>query len=97
MSKGGTITLIKSTLSNLPTYFLSLLPILASVAFRIEKFHQDFLWSGMGDDFKFYLVKLDIVFSQISYRGLDIINLKIFNKALLEKCLWRYNMKLKAL
>ena len=32
LSKGGGVTLIKSTLSNLPTYFLSLFPILADVA-----------------------------------------------------------------
>ena len=31
-SKGGRVTLIKSTLSNLPTYFLSLFPIFAGVA-----------------------------------------------------------------
>ena len=37
LSKGGRVTLIKSTLSNLPTYFLSLFPIPASVANRIEK------------------------------------------------------------
>ena len=32
LSRGGRVTLIKSTLSNLPTYFLSLFPILAGVA-----------------------------------------------------------------
>ena len=32
LSKGGKVTLIKSTLSSLPTYFLSLLPILVKVA-----------------------------------------------------------------
>ena len=37
LSKGGNLTLLKSTLSNLPTYFLSLFPILAEVAKRIEK------------------------------------------------------------
>ena len=37
LSKGGRVTLIKITLSNLPTYFLSLSPIHASVANRIEK------------------------------------------------------------
>ena len=37
LSKGGRVTLIKSTLSNLPTYFLSLFPIPASVANRIAK------------------------------------------------------------
>ena len=50
LSKGGKVTLIKSTLSSLPTYFLSLLPIPAKVAKRIEKLQRDFLWSGIGDD-----------------------------------------------
>jgi hypothetical protein len=36
LSKGGRIALIKSTLSNFPTYLLPLFPILASVAKRIE-------------------------------------------------------------
>jgi len=43
LSKGGRVTLIKSTLSNLPTYFLSLFPIPASVANCIKKLHRDFL------------------------------------------------------
>jgi hypothetical protein len=37
LSKGGQLTLIKSTLSNLPTYYLSLFPVPMSVANRIEK------------------------------------------------------------
>jgi hypothetical protein len=37
LSKGGRITLIKSTLSNMLTYMLSLFPILADVAKCIEK------------------------------------------------------------
>ena len=35
LSKGGKGTLIKNTLSNLPTYFLSLFPILVEVAMQI--------------------------------------------------------------
>ena len=37
LSKGGRVTLIKSTLSNLPTYFLSLFPVPAFVANRIAR------------------------------------------------------------
>jgi hypothetical protein len=37
LSKGGRIALIKSTLSNLPTYMMSLFPIPALVAKQIEK------------------------------------------------------------
>jgi hypothetical protein len=49
LSKGGKIALIKSTLSNLPTYMMSLFPIPALVAKRIEKIQRDFLW-GEGDE-----------------------------------------------
>ena len=44
LSKGGWIALIRSTLSNLPTYLLSLLPIPAAVAKRIESIQSGFLW-----------------------------------------------------
>ena len=37
LSKGGRLTLIKSTLSNLPTYYLSLFPIPKGIADRLEK------------------------------------------------------------
>ena len=43
LSKGGRVTLIKSTLSNLPTYFLSLFPILASMANQIERLQRNVL------------------------------------------------------
>jgi hypothetical protein len=46
LSKGGRVTLIKSTLSNLPTYFFSLFPIPTSVAKCIKKLQCDFLWGG---------------------------------------------------
>ena len=56
LSKEGKVTLIKSTLSNLPTYFISLFPIPAAIANQIEKFQRNFLWGGLGDEPKFHLV-----------------------------------------
>jgi len=49
LSKGGRITLIKSTLSSFPTYFLSFFPLPSTVAKRLEMIQRDFLWGGMGD------------------------------------------------
>jgi hypothetical protein len=47
LSKGGRLMLIKSTLSNLLTYHLSLVPIRIGVANCVEKLQQVFLWGGV--------------------------------------------------
>lgn len=97
LSKGGKTTLIKSTLSNLPTYFISLFLIIASVASQIEKLQSDYLWSGFRDIPKFHLIKWDKVCTHISSSGLGVRNMKTINQALLKKWLWRYNKELEVL
>ena len=53
----GRITLIKSMLSSLPTYYLSLFPIPLGVATSMEKLQRAFLWGKLGNEFKFHLVR----------------------------------------
>ena len=89
-SKGGKITLIKSTLSSLPTYFLSLFPIPVDIAIHIERLRTNFLWGGLDESPKFLLVKWAQVCSPLQSGGLGIRNLRAFNQALLGKWLWRY-------
>ncbi|XP_075635227.1 uncharacterized protein LOC142607574 [Castanea sativa] len=43
LSKGGMLTLLKSTLSSLPTYFLSLFTIPKAVAASMERIQRNFL------------------------------------------------------
>jgi hypothetical protein len=93
LSKGGRLTLINSTLSSLPTYFLSLFPIPVGVANRLEKLQRDFLWGGVGDEFKFHLVNWCMICSSKASGGLGVRNLVTFNKALMGKWLWRYAME----
>jgi hypothetical protein len=92
LSKGGKLTLFKSTLSNLPTYFLSLFHLPAGVAHRLEKLQRDFLWDGLGDQPKFHLVNWAKICEPIPSGGLGIKNLQSFNQSLLGKWLWRYGM-----
>uniref|UniRef100_A0A2N9IJT9 Protein-lysine N-methyltransferase FSB_LOCUS52282 n=1 Tax=Fagus sylvatica TaxID=28930 RepID=A0A2N9IJT9_FAGSY len=93
LSKGGKLTLLKSTLSNIPTDFLSLFHIPAGVASRLERIQRDFLWSGLGESKKLHLVKWSQVCTPIQSGGLGVKNLRRFNQALLGKWLWRYGME----
>ena len=86
LSKGGHLMLLKSTLSSLLTYVLSLFTNPTQVANKIEKLQRDFLWG----DSKIHLVGWDKVCVPIANGGLEIRKLTTFNKALLGKWLWRF-------
>ena len=55
ISKGGRITLIKSTLVSMPIYHMSLFWMPKTVARRLEKVQRDFLW-GRGETWKGKLI-----------------------------------------
>jgi hypothetical protein len=65
LSIGGRITFIKSTISNMSTYFMSPFPLPTGVANSIKKIQRDFLWGGIGEEFKFHLVSWTKVCSPI--------------------------------
>ncbi|RVX20185.1 Transposon TX1 uncharacterized 149 kDa protein [Vitis vinifera] len=46
ISKGGRITLIRSTLASMSIYLMSLMRIPSVVRLRLEKIQRDFLWGG---------------------------------------------------
>jgi hypothetical protein len=56
LSKGSRTTVIKCTLSILPTYFISHFLLPSSVVNRIEMLQWDFLWGRIGEEFKSHLV-----------------------------------------
>ncbi|RVW16209.1 Transposon TX1 uncharacterized 149 kDa protein [Vitis vinifera] len=90
LSFGGRITLIQSCLTHLPSYFLSLFKMPATVAAKIERLQRDFLWSGIGEGKRDHLVRWDIVCRPKTIGGLGLGNISRRNLALLGKWLWRY-------
>lgn len=61
LSKGGRLTLMNATLSNLPTYFLSLFHVPTKVANTIESLYKIFLWSGIRGKNLSHLIKWENV------------------------------------
>ena len=90
LSKGGKLTLLKSTLSSFPTSFLSLSIIPKVMAARLDRIQRNFLWGSSEGSFKYPLVAWDKVCSPIEMGGLGIRNVVSFNQDLLRKWLWRY-------
>ena len=90
ISKGGRLTLLRSVLSNMPTYLSSLFRIPKKVKFRLEKIQRDFLWGGGSSERKIHLINWDSVCQSKEKGGLGIRNLSNFNRALLGKWCWRF-------
>lgn len=93
LSKGGHTTLLKSTLSSLPTCFMSLLFSLpVGVANQMEILQRDFLWGCMGEGFKFHSVgwRLGDLVAPLLVKGVCELRVCLFNLAFLGKWLWRY-------
>ena len=64
ISKGGRITLIRSTLSSLPIYYLSLFRMPQKVCARLERIQRQFLWGGSVPKKKISLVRWATVCSE---------------------------------
>ena len=90
LSKGGRLTLLKSTLSSLPTYFLSLFTVPKAVAVRMESIQRNFLWRSSDESFKYPLVDWENVCLLVELGGLGIRSVASFNQALLGKWLWHF-------
>ena len=97
ISKGGRLTLIRSTLSSMPIYFMSPFYLPRKVRLRLEKIQRDFLWGGGALAQKPHLVRWNLVCLEKRKGGLGVRNLALMNSALLCKWNWRYANEREAL
>ncbi|XP_022020292.1 uncharacterized protein LOC110920387 [Helianthus annuus] len=97
ISIGGRVTLIKSVLESLPTYYFSLYKASVCVIKKLELLIKKFLWGGGDDVKKVHWMGWDTVTCSKRKGGLGLTKLEWSNKALLLKWLWRYRNEVDSL
>ncbi|XP_058766322.1 uncharacterized mitochondrial protein AtMg00310-like [Vicia villosa] len=89
LNLGGRITLLKSVLSSLAIFTLSLYNIPKKVAKKITSIQSKFLWGGVEERRRIHWVKWEDVTLPLNKGGLGVKNIVLFNLALLNKWRWR--------
>lgn len=90
LSIGGRLTLIKSCLSNLPVYFMSIFSVPHGIIDKIIKLQRNLLWSGSMEKNAMALINWKTVELPRSLGGLSVGNILHRNLALMYKWIWRY-------
>jgi len=89
LTMAGRICLIKSVLSFIPLFFMSLFKLPSGVAKKLIRIQRNFLWGWGAKGRKIAWASWRMVCKPREYGGLGIIDLKLFNLALLGKWIWR--------
>ncbi|GJT91055.1 RNA-directed DNA polymerase, eukaryota, reverse transcriptase zinc-binding domain protein [Tanacetum coccineum] len=90
LSVGGRLTLIKSVLGNLPTYYMSIYSMPAAVCNKLESMRNKFFIGCDHDEKKMTWVKWKRCLASKSQGGLGIGSIYGLNIGLLFKWIWRF-------
>ncbi|KAE8716200.1 Phospholipid-transporting ATPase 2 [Hibiscus syriacus] len=90
LSLAGRLVLIKSVLSSLPIFFLSMFKMPATISQKLNSLMSDFLWGSREDKKRMHWVRWDYVCRPLSGGGLGVADLKVTNRALLGKWVWKF-------
>jgi Reverse transcriptase (RNA-dependent DNA polymerase) len=93
LSSGGRLTLLNSTLSTIPIFFMSTFMLPIWVINEIDKIRRRFLWHGHKEQIqRRYMspISWDMVTRPKNMGGLGVLDLKIMNQALMAKNIWHF-------
>ncbi|GJY16790.1 protein PAF1 [Tanacetum coccineum] len=97
LSLGGRLTLIKSVLGSLPTYYFSLFKVPSGVLKNLESLRSNFFRGNVRGDRKLAWVSWDKVLANKEVGGLGVNSFNAMNRALLFKLVWRFKTQHDAL
>ncbi|KAK3218053.1 hypothetical protein Dsin_012023 [Dipteronia sinensis] len=97
LNKGGRLVLIKSVLSSIPSYFLSVFKVPIGVANTIEKLQRSFLWGDGIEKRKIHAIDWETMCKNKKFGRLGIGRMVDKNRSLLAKWVWRFGTEENAL
>ncbi|XP_074282783.1 uncharacterized protein LOC141607326 [Silene latifolia] len=89
LSSAGKLTLIRSVLSSLSFFSLSVFRIPVSVTSKLQSLMVHFWWSGTRTNKSIHWCSKDFLSRPVGEGGLGLRNIGCFNQALLVKSAWR--------
>ncbi|XP_021980533.1 uncharacterized protein LOC110876677 [Helianthus annuus] len=90
LSYGGRITLIKSVLNSLPTYYFSLFKAPLNVLESLDRIRRVFFWGGSEEKARMNWVAWEKTIAPLEFGGLGFGSLRDANLAMLAKWWWRF-------
>lgn len=93
LSYAGRLQLIKSVLFGMQTYWCQVFLLPQKVIKLIQTICRVFLWTGQAGMSRRALVAWERVMLPMQARGLNVINMEIWNRAAVCKLLWRLNQQ----
>jgi hypothetical protein len=88
LSFGGKLILINSSLSSIPTYYMSMYLLPKTILKKMDRTRKKIFWQGGGEKNKYHLVKW-IKITRLKKGGLGIKDLRKMNLSLLCKWWWK--------
>ncbi|GKC08551.1 RNA-directed DNA polymerase, eukaryota [Tanacetum coccineum] len=90
LSNGGRLTLLKSVLTSLPIYYMSIYKTPSAVIKDLEAMRRDFFIGSDKADKKMVWIRWDITLASKNNGGLGVSSFFATNQALLFKWIWRF-------
>nr|KAJ0211734.1 hypothetical protein LSAT_V11C400185750 [Lactuca sativa] len=93
LSFSGRMTLAKSVLGNLPTFYFSLFATPIGVIEELEKIQRQFIWGGGAEKAKVHWVNWEKMTAPKEVGGAGLGSLRNLNLALLAKGWWKFKSR----